>query len=288
MIPCGHWCTPPWYRYGNIFCLNFLLLHRSDQQEAPPYSQIKDWNLEWFTRHCETAGSSVCFHPSVYLSLAVYIACVCKKNVAFLMVDKSGFSQRPSIYGVGRVRLTWIAGGLLDSNWIMRGGQKSIELCCHWESMQAEWMSYTRLYCPAGHKYSPLPVDNWWQKRWLAGSQANPVQPGWKKSLWHRNSRPLPSLHPGTAVPSVWLNSIHFWRQSPLSSSSSLASKWNKKSDCLSNSCTFMWTMCKFKTTLFYSITLMIDFTNPKCQDCLTSNLVHSLYLSEWTASKSA
>ena len=52
------------------------------------------------------------------------------------MVDKSGFSQRPSIYGVGRVRLTWIAGGLLDSNWIMRGGQKSIELCCHWESMQ--------------------------------------------------------------------------------------------------------------------------------------------------------
>ena len=189
MIPCGHWCTPPRYRYGNIFCLNFLLIHnRSDQKEAPPYSQIKDWNLEWFTRHCETAGSSVCFHPSVYLSLAVYIACVCKKNVAFLMVDKSGFSQRPSIYGVGRVRLTWIAGGLLDSNWIMRGGQKSIELCCHWESMQAEWMSYTRLYCPAGHKYSPLPVDNWWQKRWLAGSQANPVQPGWKKSLWHRNS----------------------------------------------------------------------------------------------------
>ena len=55
-------------------------------------------------------------------------------------------------------------------------------------AMQAEWMSYTRLYCPAGHKYSPLPVDNWWQKRWLAGSQANPVQPGWKKSLWHRNS----------------------------------------------------------------------------------------------------
>ena len=136
MIPCGHWCTPPRYRYGNIFCLNFLLIHRSDQQEAPPYSQIKDWNLEWFTRHCETAGFSVCFHPSVYLSLAVYIACVCKKNVAFLMVDKSGFSQRPSIYGVGRVRLTWIAGGLLDSNWIMRGGQKSIELCCHWESMQ--------------------------------------------------------------------------------------------------------------------------------------------------------
>ena len=42
-------------------------------------------------------------------------------------------------------------------------------------AMQAEWMSYTRLDCPAGHKYSPLPVDNWWQKRWLAGSQANPV-----------------------------------------------------------------------------------------------------------------
>ena len=58
----------------------------------------------------------------------------------------------------------------------------------------AEWMSYTRLDCPAGHKYSPLPVDNWWQKRWLAGSQANPVQPGWKKSLWHRNSLG-PSLH---------------------------------------------------------------------------------------------
>ena len=114
----------------------------------------------------------------------MYIACVCKKNVAFLMVDKSGFSQRPSIYGVGRVRLTWIAGGLLDSNWIMRGGQKSIELCCElWESMQAEWMSYTRLDCPAGRKYSPLPVDNWWQKRWLAGSQANPVQPGWKKKV---------------------------------------------------------------------------------------------------------
>ena len=291
MIPCGHWCTPPRYRYGNIFCLNFLLIHnRSDQQEAPPYSQIKDWNLEWFTRHCETAGSSVCFHPSVYLSLAVYIACVCKKNVAFLMVDKSGFSQRPSIYGVGRVRLTWIAGGLLDSNWIMRGGQKSIELCCHWESMQCRrsgWVilgSTVLLAINIPHYQLTIGgKKGGWQAR-----RQTLYSPAEKKFVTPELSRPLPPLHPGTAVPSVWLNSIHFWRQSPLSSSSSPASKWNKKSDCLSNSCKFMWTMCKFKTTLFYSITLMIDFTNPKCQDCLTSNLVHSLYLSEWTASKSA
>ena len=71
-------------------------------------------------------------------------------------------------------------------------------------AMQAEWMSYTRLDCPAGHKYSPLPVDNWWQKRWLAGSQANPVAAQLeKKFLTPELSRPLPPLHPGTAVPSV-------------------------------------------------------------------------------------
>ena len=148
----------------------------------------------------------------------------------------------------------------------------------------AEWMSYTRLDCPAGHKYSPLPVDNWWQKRWLAGSQANPVARLEKKSLWHRNSLgPSPPLHPGTAVPSVWLNSIHFWRQSPLSSSSSPSSKWRKKSDCLSNSCTFMRNTCNFKTTFLPSIGLMIDFTIPKCLECLTSNSKHFLYLSAWT-----
>ena len=170
------------------------------------------------------------------------------------MVDKSGFSQRPSIYGVGRVRLTWIAGGLLDSNWIMRGGQKSIELCCHWESMQAEWMSYTRLDCPAGHKYSPLPVDNWWQKRWLAGSQANPVQPGWKKSLWHRNSLgPSPHSTQGQLfLQSDWIqftsgDNHRCHRRHPL------PQKWRKESDCFIPHICYFFTRAKFLQNKIYT-----------------------------------
>ena len=153
----------------------------------------------------------------------------------------------------------------------------------------AEWMSYTRLDCPAGHKYSPLPVDNWWQKRWLAGSQANPVAARLeKKSLWHRNSLgPSPHSTQGQLfLQSDWIqftsgdnHRCHRRHPHPLNGVKSLT-----VSAILAHLCEIC---ASSKPHLLPSIRLIIDFTIQKCLNCWTSNSKHFLYLSAWTATKS-
>ena len=86
------------------------------------------------------------------------------------MVDKAGFSQRGPIYG-GHVRLMWIAqGGEVIELWEGKNQLNYVGKARESMPMLVDELYSTR--CPAGHKYSPLPVDNWWQKTWLPLSQA--------------------------------------------------------------------------------------------------------------------
>ena len=207
------------------------------------------------------------------------------------MVDKSGFSQRPSIYGVGRVRLTWIAGGLLDSNWIMRGGQKSIELCCHWESMQCRrsgWVilgSTVLLAINIPHYQLTIGgKKGGWQAR-----RQTLYSPAGEKKVCDTGTPSAPPPTPPRDSCSFSLTEFNSLLETITVVIIVIPCLKNGEksltvSAILAHSCEIC---ASSKPHLLPSIRLIIDFTIQKCLDCLTSNSKHFLYLSAWTATKS-